>query len=151
MNETILPDKADSKKEKYWYWLAGVLILAFLCIACYMILLPKGIIYIFPNVIYPKSQSVSKNSGVAPDLPLTKLFIYSQKNFKTTDNINQVYDWYTKHGWKEVSRNQGIVLENSTSVDLPINCRLMKSSAIGIIQSGHYTEIEIWTSIVLFY
>jgi len=140
-------EQADFNKGKYWRWSAKVLFLLFLCIAGISIALPKILVFIFPNAIYPTSQSVSKKSNVDFTIPYTLVATNSTIIFETNDTIEQVYDWYIKHGWKETYRNQGIGVEKGISADLPLNCRLLESSSIWISQSGNRTKIEVWTGI----
>jgi hypothetical protein len=140
---------ADLNKGKYWHWSAGVLVLALLCIAGIITVLPKKLIFVFSNATYPQSQIVSKNSNIDFTIPYTVVAINSTIIFETTDTIEQVYDWYIKHGWKETYRNQGIGVEKGASADLPLNFGLLKSSSIWISQSGNGIKIEVWTGVFL--
>ena len=144
--------QADLKKARYWFWSAGILILAFFCIGSVSIVLPKSIIYIFPNNIYPNSQTVSKLSSTGFGIGNAIAVTHSTVTFKTVDNINQVYDWYLKHGWQDTYKDQDFGrLSESVDIPLLLNCRFTKSSTVQIRQSGYYTKIEVWIGIYLFH
>jgi hypothetical protein len=142
----------DLNKTRYWFRSVGILILAFFCIGSVLVVLSKNIIYIFPNNIYPKSQTVSKISSTGFGIGNAIAVTHSTATFKTVDNINQVYDWYLKHGWQESYKDQdfGRLSEN---VDIPLllNYHLTKWNTIEIRQSGYQTKIDVWIGIYLFH
>jgi hypothetical protein len=144
--------EADLNKARHRFWSAGILILAFFCIGGISIVLPKSIIYILPNNIYPNSQTVSKISSTGFGIANAIAVTHSTVTFKTVDTINQVYDWYLKHGWRDTYKDQNLgILSKSVDIPLLLNCRLTKSSTVQIRQSGYHTKIEVWIGIYLFH
>jgi hypothetical protein len=141
--------QAYFRKGKHWRWVAGVLVLALICIVGTTIVFPKNLIFIFPNAAYPKSQTISKKSNSDFTIPYTVVALNSATILETNDAIEKVYEWYINHAWKETYRNQGIGVEKGARINLPLNYALLKSSSIWISQSGNRTKIEVWTGIFL--